>query len=203
MQKARTYGKVLLFLLHLYSGYEIILFTWIYIKMLQQLQTLSQDFFSTLETITTSEELKNLESGYLGKKGKLKEILAGVKDLSIEDKKTVGVRANEMKDEFTSALEAKQIELQEAYFSQIEATEAIDTSLSFPSDMRGHMHPLSQTSELLEDIFISLGYKIEDGPHIEDETHNFDKLNIPADHPARDVWDTFWISDDINDGKSA
>jgi phenylalanyl-tRNA synthetase alpha chain len=71
-------------------------------------------------------------------------------------------------------------------------------SLEFPSENTGHYHPISITSKLLEEIFISLGFKIEDGPQIEKVEYNFDKLNIPADHPARDVWDTFWISDTIN-----
>jgi phenylalanyl-tRNA synthetase alpha chain len=65
------------------------------------------------------------------------------------------------------------------------------------------MHPLSITSKLLEDIFISLGFKIEDGPQIEKEEYNFDKLNIPDNHPARDVWDTFWLSDEINSSKES
>jgi len=60
------------------------------------------------------------------------------------------------------------------------------------------MHPISLTSKILEEIFISLGFKIEDGPQIETEEYNFDKLNIPDNHPARDVWDTFWLHDDIN-----
>jgi phenylalanyl-tRNA synthetase alpha chain len=67
----------------------------------------------------------------------------------------------------------------------------------------GHKHPISITSDLLEDIFISLGFRVEDGPQLETEEFNFDKLNIPGDHPARDVWDTFWISDNINKDKKA
>jgi len=76
-------------------------------------------------------------------------------------------------------------------------------SLEFPSKSKGHMHPISITSKLLEDIFISLGFKIEDGPQVEDEEHNFDMLNIPDNHPARDVWDTFWIDDEVNKDKKS
>lgn len=169
--------------------------------MIEQLQKLESDFHTSLDSVNSPEALKELEGEYLGKKGKLKSILAGVKDLSIEEKKTVGVAANEMKNSFIQKLEKKAQEIEDAYFSEIEAKEAIDVSIWYPSKNLGHKHPISHATELLEDIFISLGFKIEDGPQIEDELHNFDKLNIPDNHPARDVWDTFWISDDINNDK--
>ncbi len=167
-----------------------------------QLDTLEKDFNLALESIKTDTELKELEQEYLGKTGKLKAILGGIKDLSVEEKKTVGVRANELRDSFMEALVLKTQELEEAHFSEIETLEAIDVSIGYPSQNLGHKHPISHATELLEDIFISLGFSIEDGPQIEDEKHNFDMLNIPDNHPARDVWDTFWISDEINDGKA-
>jgi phenylalanyl-tRNA synthetase alpha chain len=170
--------------------------------MNEQLETLMQDFSKSLSEVKSEVSLKQLETDYLGKKGKLKAILAGVKDLSIEDKKTIGVKANEMKKDFIVKLGEKAAEIEVAAFAQIEADEAIDVTIWYPSQNLGHKHPISHASELLEDIFISLGFKIEDGPQVEDELHNFDKLNIPANHPARDVWDTFWVSDDINKDKS-
>lgn len=104
---------------------------------------------------------------------------------------------------FLKSLADKAVTIEDAYFADIESKEAIDVTVGYPSDDLGHKHPISHASELLEDIFISLGFKIEDGPQIEDELHNFDKLNIPDNHPARDVWDTFWISDAINKHKEA
>ena len=124
--------------------------------------------------------------------------MAGVKDLSIEEKKTIGVAANELKNEMNNTLATKISELKEAAFHEQEENETLDVTLSYPSKQRGYKHPISQASELLEDIFISRGFKIEDGPQVEDELHNFDKLNIPHNHPARDVWDTFWLSDETN-----
>ncbi len=170
--------------------------------MEDKLKQLEQDFQAALKGINTPEALKELENEYLGKKGKLKAILWGIKDLSIEEKKTIGVAANELRDSFTSALAGAEADIESAYYKEIEAGQAIDVTIGYPSKNRGHKHPLSHTTELLEDIFISLGFKVEDGPQIEDEEHNFDKLNIPHNHPARDVWDTFWISDDINKDKS-
>jgi len=169
--------------------------------MNEELQKLQSAFEGALKDIQTPEAIKELENEYLGKKWKLKAILAGVKDLSIEEKKTIWVAANGMKNEFIEALSNKSQEIEDAYFEKIEAEEKIDVTIWYPSKNRGHKHPISHASELLEDIFISLGFKIEDGPQIEDEKHNFDMLNIPDNHPARDVWDTFWISDEINKHK--
>ncbi len=111
------------------------------------------------------------------------------------------MKANELRDEFEVAIEQKSQELEDQAFASIEQDEAIDVTIGYPSKMTGHKHPISQTREILEDIFISMGYKIEDGPQIETEDLAFEKLNIPFNHPARDVWDTFWVSDDINKGK--
>ena len=86
-------------------------------------------------------------------------------------------------------------------FKEIEKKEEIDVSAEFPAKDRWHRHPISITSNLLEEIFISLWFKVEDGPQVENETLNFDMLNIPANHPARDVWDTFWLNDEINKEK--
>lgn len=168
-----------------------------------QLDTLEKDFTLALRSIKNETALKELEQEYLGKTGKLKTILGGIKDLSIEDKKTIGVRANELRDSFIQALEQKVQEIEEQIFAELETQEAIDVTIGYPSKNLGHKHPISHATELLEDIFISLGFTIEDGPQIEDETHNFDMLNIPDNHPARDVWDTFWISDEINEGKAS
>ena len=163
--------------------------------MQQKLQEL-QKLFS--EEITTSTDLEQLEKDFLWKKGKLNEILKWIKDLSNEEKKVVGPEANKLKNFILEEIAKKQKDQEEAWFKEQEENEKIDVTLEFWKQQRGHKHPISITSELLEEIFISLGFKIEDGPQIETEEFNFDKLNIPANHPARDVWDTFWVSDEIN-----
>ena len=171
--------------------------------MKQQLENLKNEFIENIALINSVEKLEELEKDFLGKKGKLNDILKGIKNLSNEDKKTVGPEANKLKIFIGEEIEKKQTELQEAKYARIEEEEKIDVTAQFPSKEKGHKHPISITSNLLEEIFISLGFKIEDGPQVEDETHNFDKLNIPDNHPARDVWDTFWISDDINNEKAS
>ena len=169
--------------------------------MQNKLDSLKKEFLENLENIKSEENLKELEADFLGKKGKLKDILKCIKDLTIEEKKTIWVEANNLKNFLGEELSKKSILIEKEYFNGLEEKEEIDVSLEFPIENRGHKHPISITTELLEEIFISLGFKIEDGPQIEDEEHNFDKLNIPGNHPARDVWDTFWISDNINNKK--
>lgn len=164
-------------------------------EKLKQLKTL---FETELVKCSNNEELKSLEDKLLGKTWELKEILKWLKDLSNEEKKEFGQESNNLKVFIEESLKIKEEELKNAQFKDIENKEKIDVSLEFPSENTGHYHPISITSKLLEEIFISLGFKIEDGPQIEKVEYNFDKLNIPADHPARDVWDTFWISDTIN-----
>ncbi len=166
--------------------------------MKAKLEQLKKEFLEQLEKVNSAEELKELENSFLGKKWSLKEILKWIKDLSIEDKKTIWVEANILKNELLENIEKKAIELEEQKYKDIEKQEEIDVSLDFPQEDLWHKHPISITSELLEEIFISLWFKIADGPQIETEKYNFDMLNIPDNHPARDVWDTFWIDDEIN-----
>ena len=171
--------------------------------MQNKLEGLKNEFLSSLEAIKNEESLKELETEFLGKKGKLKDILKDIKNLSIEEKKTVWALTNELKNLFGEQLTKKSKNIEEEYFKNLEEKEGIDVSLEFPIENQWHKHPISITTELLEEIFVSLGFKVEDGPQIETEEFNFDKLNIPANHPARDVWDTFWISDMINKSKKS
>ena len=170
--------------------------------MKEKLNSLKSNFLESLKNISNEIELKELENDYLGKKGQLKAILAWIKDLNIEDKKTIWVKANKLKTELLGSISNKLIELENKAFADIEEKEAIDVTLSYPQKNLWHKHPISIASELLEEIFISLGFKVADGPQIETEEFNFDKLNIPDNHPARDVWDTFWISDMINKSRN-
>lgn len=171
--------------------------------MKQKLEEIKNYFIVELEKAQNDADLKNLEINTIWKAGKLNEILKWLKDLDVEAKKEIWVEANSLKNFILDNIEIKREELAKKAFSEIEESEKIDVSLEFPSKNKGHMHPLSITSKLLEDIFISLGFKIEDGPQIEKEEYNFDKLNIPDNHPARDVWDTFWLSDEINSSKES
>jgi len=171
--------------------------------MQNKLDNLKKSFLEDLEKLQNRDEILDLQNKFLGKKGELKAILAGLKDLSIEDKKSIWQSSNILKNFIADKLEEKTIFLDKKAFDEVWDKEAIDVTLDFPSTEKGHMHPISITSKLIEEIFISLGFKVEDGPQIETEEFNFDKLNIPDNHPARDVWDTFWIDDEINKDKKS
>ncbi len=171
--------------------------------MQTKLDNLKKSFLEDLEKIEDRNKIFDLQNKFLGKKGELKAILAGLKDLSIEEKKSIGQSSNVLKNFISDKLEEKTIELDKKAFDEVGEKEAIDVTLDFPSTDKWHLHPISITSKLIEDIFISLWFKIEDGPQIETEEFNFDKLNIPDNHPARDVWDTFWIDDEINKTKES
>lgn len=170
-------------------------------RMKNQIHELKKYYWEELVKINSKDGLKELNDSLLGKKWKLNDILKGLKDLNETERKDVWMLANELKDFIKCENEKKEIEIEKLEFLKIEAEEKIDVTLAFPWENKGHLHPISLTSKILEDIFISLGFKVEDGPQIETEEFNFDKLNIPDNHPARDVWDTFWISDEINSDK--
>jgi len=171
--------------------------------MIQKLKILRGLFEENLQLVAELDKLEELEKDFLGKNWKLNEILKGIKDLSNEDKKIVWPEANKLKLFIESEIGKKQIQIQEEKYNKIEKEETIDVTAEFPSKNLWHKHPISITSKLLEEIFISLWFKVEDGPQVETEEYNFDKLNIPDNHPARDVWDTFWISDEINNEKKS
>lgn len=170
--------------------------------MKEKLINIKDNFLENLKKAKNDVELKELETNTIWKTGILNDILKWLKDLWAEEKKEIWIEANNLKNFILEKLEEKKLELETLNYSKIEQEEKIDVTLEFPSKDKWHLHPLSITSKLLEDIFISLGFKIEDGPQIEKEEYNFDKLNIPDNHPARDVWDTFWLSDEINKDKA-
>ena len=170
--------------------------------MLNKLKQLKEDFLQNLEQIESEPKAEELKKDYLWKTGKLSEILKWIKDLSNEEKKEVWPIANELKNFIDNKIIERIKFLEEQKFQKIEEEEKIDVTAEFLLENQWHLHPISITTKLIEEIFISLWFKVEDGPQIEDETHNFDMLNIPANHPARDVWDTFWITDEINSEKN-
>ena len=170
--------------------------------MQKKLEALKQDFLIGVKLGETVDSIEQLHANFIGKSGALKEILKWIKDLSDEDKKTIWVVANELKLFIEEEIQQKKAQLKSAWYAKLEEDEAVDVTLQFPVKDKGHMHPISLVIKLIEETFTSLWFKIEDGPQIETEEYNFDKLNIPDNHPARDVWDTFWVHDSINIGKA-
>lgn len=155
---------------------------------------------SALQEIKNTDALADLESirlRLLGKKGELTAALRGMKDIPEEQRPAFGKRVNELRDEITEALDAKigDIKLAEKHKRLI--AEKVDVTLPGKKQNIGGLHPLTRIYYEIRDIFVSMGFDVMDGPEIEYDKYNFEMLNIPKEHPARDMQDTFYVSDDV------
>jgi len=160
--------------------------------LLDRLKELGREARAALQSAATLMELENARVKYLGRKSELNRVSRGLKDLESDERRSVGRAVNELKKELGALLEQSKEHLES------EGDESGELDLTLPGRMPwvGGKHPLTRTYERLESIFRGLGFEVALGPHVEDDFHNFDALNIPADHPARDGWDTFYIDDD-------
>jgi phenylalanyl-tRNA synthetase alpha chain len=159
---------------------------------------LRADFDRELAAATTEAEATALRDRWVGRKaGLLGAEMKTLGRLSPDERKTAGARLNELKDAIESAIEA----LQAGFAAQREAgqlaKERIDVTLPGRRVVAGHLHPITLLRHKIEDIFVSMGYEIEDGPEIETDFYNFDALNIPSNHPARSPQDTFYLNDHL------
>lgn len=159
------------------------------------LKTLAGKAENSIEETTTLEDLEQLRVNYLGKKGELSQILREMGKLSPEERPRLGAIANEVKELVQSLLESRRESLQNAQIKAKLAAETLDVTLPALSRPLGRIHPLNSTVDRMIDIFVGLGYSIATGPQVETDYYNFEALNIPADHPARDMQDTFFLRD--------
>ncbi len=163
------------------------------------IKSIIEKFQTELDATQKVADVLNLKAHILGKQGSLSEILKGLKDATPEERKTLGAEANQAKIQIEDLVNAKisALEAQEINASLLKTK--IDFSLRdsiLDKGLRtGGMHPVHIIQREIEDIFVSMGFEVLDGPHIEDEWHNFEALNIPDTHPARDMQDTFWFAD--------
>lgn len=160
-----------------------------------KLKNLQKVTIEEIEKISSVEELKNLEVKILGRKGELTNILRGLKDLSVEQKPIIGKLANEVKTRLEEEFLARQNRLEKSAIEKSLSVDFFDTTIPAKIKEIGHIHPLSQVQEEVERIFSQMGFSIMDGPEVESEYYNFESLNVPKDHPARDMQDTFFIQD--------
>ena len=159
------------------------------------LKTLAAKAENSIEQTTNLEDLEQLRVNYLGKKGELSQILREMGKLTPEERPRLGAIANEVKELVQSLLESRRESLQNAQIKAKLAAETLDVTLPALSRPLGRIHPLNSTVDRMIDIFVGLGYSIATGPQVESDYYNFEALNIPADHPARDMQDTFFLSD--------
>ncbi len=150
-----------------------------------------------LESAKSAEALEELRIRFLGKKGELTSVMKGMGALSPEERPRIGQLANEVRDFIGSELEKQKTKILEAAQEQKIKDETIDVTIPGKSCSCGGKHPLTLALEDLEDIFIGMGFSIAEGPEVELDYYNFEALNIPKDHPARDTQDTFYINDNV------
>lgn len=141
-------------------------------------------------------DIEALRVRYLGKKGELTAVLRGMGKLSAEERPLIGQLANEVRADIEASIEERRRQMQDRLLELKLKKEKIDVTLPAEGEM-GHIHPLTMTQRELEDIFIGLGFTIVEGPEVELDYYNFQALNIPENHPARDTQDTFYITDNI------
>lgn len=165
--------------------------------MKDQLQQLEKDAITALAGADSSSALQDIRVRFLGKKGAVTEIMKGMRELPAAERPLIGALINQLKDrlELTFAEVAERLG-QEALVARL-AGEKIDVSLPGRPTFVGSKHPVTLVSEEISRIFVSLGFSVEQGPEIEQDFYNFEALNIPKDHPARDMQDTFYINDEV------
>jgi len=157
-----------------------------------------------IEKINNPEELEKFKIKYLGRKGELTAVLRSLKDLPLDERKKHGQEANKFRSELEELIKQKQEELSAQGLAYRQAggsrlagqTTQLDITAPGMILPHGHLHPLTQVLRQAEEIFGSMGFEVVEGPDIETEYYNFDALNFPKDHPARDAWDTFWLKSD-------
>lgn len=160
--------------------------------MKEKLEMIKKDFADVLNNVKLKEELEELRISFLGKKGRITQLMKGMRDLDPEERKEVGQVINLIKDEINKDIADKSAELEKKAIAIKISDEWSDITWPVES-AKGTIHPVSIIRMELEKLFISMGFEILDGPEMEDEYHNFTALNIPEDHPARDTQDTFWL----------
>ena len=157
-----------------------------------QLEALRDNTLKEIAQVATLKELNQIRVETLGKKGPITEVLRGMKNLSPEERPVVGGFANEIRDLLTEAIEARKVVLENEALNAALKEESLDVTLPGKQMPQGTRHILTQVMEEIEDIFLGMGYQVVEGYY-----YNFERMNLPKDHPARDMQDTFYISDEM------
>lgn len=165
--------------------------------MKEKIASIKENAIKEIELANNLKSLDEVKVKYSGKKGELTLVLRGMGGLSLEERPVVGAMVNEVRDELEKLISQKEKNLKQAEIEKKLFTENIDVTMPSNRQKIGSLHPIMQIINEVEEIFLGMGYKIADGPEVEKGIYNFDKLNTPKDHPARDVQDTFYINDEI------
>ncbi|MNZ34084.1 Phenylalanine--tRNA ligase alpha subunit [compost metagenome] len=161
------------------------------------MEALKQEAVEQLSKVADAINLNDLRVKYLGKKGALTEILRGMGSLSAEERPVIGQVANDVRGAIEALIEQKQTEFQRLETEKRLAAEKVDVTLPGRKLKQGAIHPLNQVIQDIEDIFIGMGYRIAEGPEVETDYYNFESMNLPKNHPARDMQDSFYLTEEL------
>ena len=162
-------------------------------EQIEQIRISAKDEILKVDNL---QSLVDLKVKYLGKKGELTSVLRGMGALSAEERPVIGSLVNEVRDELEALISEKENEFKQAELNKKLEKETIDITLPSKKAIRGSEHPLNRTIEEIEDLFVSMGYEVIDGPELETDEFCFERLNLPKGHPARDMQDSFYITDE-------
>ncbi|MDG5786941.1 phenylalanine--tRNA ligase subunit alpha [Evansella sp. AB-P1] len=165
--------------------------------MLDRLQELKDEAITKVKEAGSLNELRDIRVTYLGKKGPITEVLKGMGKLPAEERPKVGQMANEVREAVASLIAERETRLEEEALTAKLQKESIDITLPGRPVNKGSRHPLTSVIETIEDIFIGMGFTVAEGPEVETDYYNFESLNLPKDHPARDMQDTFFITNEL------
>lgn len=165
--------------------------------MKEQLQKIKEEAQKELEAIKDLSALDNIRVKYLGKKGELTSVLRGMGKLSAEERPVIGQLANDVRARLEELIEKAKSDIADKEMENKIQKEKIDVTMPGKRHPMGRKHPLTTVLDELKDIFIGMGFSIADGPEVEYDKYNFELLNIPKNHPARDTQDTFYISENV------
>ena len=165
--------------------------------MKQQLELIKKAAEEQLKVADTIEALEEARIKYLGKKGELTSILKGMGGLSAEERPVIGALANEVREFLTNAIDSKKAEMEQKLQDEKLKKEVIDITMPGKRSKVGNLHPLTKVLDEFKDTVIGMGFEIAEGPDVETDYYNFEALNIPKNHPARDTQDSFYVEDSI------
>lgn len=165
--------------------------------MNQKIEQLKEEIIAKLSSVQNSKELNDIRVEYMGKKGPINELSGMMKTLSVEEKKSFGALLNTFKNEMNTMFDAKKTAIDEAELNAKLEAEKIDITLDSTKIPVGGKHPIQMVIDDVCDLFISMGYDVVEGPEVEQDLYNFEKLNLPKGHPARDTQDSFYITEEM------
>ena len=165
--------------------------------MEQELQRIKEVALTAIKAATNQQALQDVRVKYLGKKGEVTALLKGLGKLSPEERPKMGALMNAVRETLEAELDKIKSSMETAAMNARLEEEKIDITLPGRAPKTGHIHPLTTVNEMIEDFFMKMGYTVEEGPEVEQDYYNFECLNLPKDHPARDMQDSFYITENF------